>query len=69
MLGITFKDFVDEILSYESDTFSAECDKITRKEAVRVARIMLLSWRNHDLDGIMISDVLEHIRETRKRGK
>lgn len=57
-----WNDFVEEILTYESDTFSAEGSKITRIEAEQVAEKMLDSFERH-LDGVSIDAYLEEIRD------
>lgn len=59
---------VDDVLNYESDTFSSEASEITVEEAEKIA----FAFIKHDIqnridtntmDGVMISEELETIRE------
>ena len=63
MYGISFGNFISEIESYESDTFSSNNTKITRSEARRIAEILLNRWSSEKLDGVSISSILENIRD------
>jgi hypothetical protein len=60
---MTFKEFVSEIETYESDTFSATSSKINRAEAKKVAEKILGRLVNAHLDGVLISAYLEDIRD------
>ena len=66
-LSKKFNYLVDEILKYESDTFSSEASELTAHEAEQIAIAFIL----HDIeqridtntmDGVMISEELENIR-------
>jgi len=65
VIGMSFDDLVDEILYYESDTFSAIADKLSRKEAKKVAMILILRWKNSCLDGIAIVHTLNYVRSNK----
>jgi hypothetical protein len=61
---------VDEILEYESDTFSSESSELTPAEAEKIAFIFIL--RDIDdriiantMDGHMIDTELYYLRETK----
>lgn len=56
---------IEEIRSYESDTFSAEGSEITLDEAqsVAVKLINRIYGDDSSLDGILLSSILEDIRE------
>jgi len=56
-------DFIKQIMQYESDTFSAEGSGITRQEAERVTRLLMTNFFDRKLDGILISEALDSIRE------
>lgn len=64
-----FNLLVDDILSYESDTFSSEGSKLTVGEAERVALAIvaddLQKRYNDSLDGVVISEMLETVREAK----
>lgn len=59
---------VNEIMEYESDTFSASGSKLKRTEAVKIAEAFTLEDMQaridtDTMDGEMITNVLEEIRE------
>lgn len=59
---MSFKDFINEVVSYESDTFSAEASKITRDEADAVVlKVMEWIW-NDRIDGVLLSEALAEVR-------
>lgn len=58
---MTFNQFVNVILRYESDTFSASGAKLTREKAAKIARRILGSWVECRLDGVKIDAALDHI--------
>lgn len=62
-----FNILVDEILAYESDTFSAQSSEITIEEAEKVAfrfvmRDIERRFATETMDGSMIDNVLYEIR-------
>lgn len=57
---------VGEIITYESDTFSAVKEKITTDEAQEIADLMIADWVAHHLDGDQISYLLTDLREHKK---
>lgn len=64
---VQFNHLVDEILTYESDTFSSEGSELTPAEAERVAFALILRdmerrASTETMDGGMIADALEEIR-------
>ncbi|MEB3215562.1 MAG: hypothetical protein VKN72_04765 [Nostocales cyanobacterium 94392] len=59
---MTLGNFISEIENYESDTFSAQRAKITRKEAEEVAERLLNNWSLDHLDGQQIGTYLSLIR-------
>lgn len=61
-----FKEFVNEILEYESNTFSATGETLSMKEAEQIAEKILESINNNEIDGVWISDILNEIREDLK---
>ena len=61
---MTWGNFVSEIENYESDTFTARGQKISRKEAEKVAEILLNAWSLNNLDGVKISGTLDDIRQS-----
>lgn len=60
---MTFKQFVEMICEYESDTFSAEGSQITEDEAIKVAEKYLDSVEAH-IDGVGIDARLDEVRES-----
>lgn len=54
---------IEYILEYESDTFSAEASKPTKKEAEEIADRLIAHWMDDRLDGIAITNLLDSIRE------
>ena len=65
-------ELVDTILAYESDTFSSEASNLTPAEAEQIAfNIILHDMQNridtNTMDGGMISDELEEIRDNEMR--
>lgn len=59
---MTFEQFVKEIRTYESDTFSAKGQKLRPAEAARIARKILGRWREDHLDGCVIDIALDEVR-------
>jgi hypothetical protein len=61
---------IDNLMEYESDTFSASGEKLTRDEARAV--LAQLIEQNIDpgmnIDGIEISEALEEVREPVQQG-
>lgn len=51
------------IAEYESDTFSAEGSNITADEALKVANELVTMWAERNLDGDLITEMLNDIRE------
>lgn len=69
-LYVNFNHLVDEILNYESDTFSSEGSKLTPAEAERIAFAFILRdianrTNLNTMDGVMISYELRDIREAK----
>ena len=62
MKGIPFEGFIEQIMEYESDTFSASASQITPDEARDVARVILAIWIDDHLDGVRIDAVLDGLR-------
>lgn len=63
-----FNMLVDEILSYESDTFSSDACDLTPAEAEQIAYAFVVRDIEqraycHTMDGGMISDELDRIRD------
>jgi len=58
-----YKEFVKELSEYESDTFSASAEKVTKEEAIQLVESAMESFRNNYLDGVWLSSMLEGIRE------
>ncbi len=58
---MTFNEFVDFIRDYDSDTFPAR--KMSRYRVKQIAHKLLDYFVNNRLDGVLISDALEQIRE------
>lgn len=59
---------VDEILTYESDTFSSEASEITPSEAEKIAMIFILKdienrIDTNTMDGCMIDNELYELRQ------
>ncbi len=61
--------FVEIIMRYESNTFSAKGSKITKDESFDIANNILSSWIENNLDGEMITDKLMDIREVEEQGE
>lgn len=64
-------ELVDEILKYESDTFSSEASELTPAEAEKIAFAFILQDVQERIDtdtmgGVMISEELENIRSEAK---
>jgi hypothetical protein len=59
------KRLADEIMKYESDTFSASGSEITLEEAEELSQMIITDWIENQLDGITISDALSTLRETK----
>lgn len=57
-----FKKLVDDVMAYESDTFSAEGSEITRDEAEHVVTLILKMWWESRLDGVVIDNMLNEVR-------
>lgn len=51
------------IAEYESDTFSAEGSNITPDEALKVASELVAMWTERNLDGVIITEMLDDVRE------
>jgi hypothetical protein len=64
---MTFNEFVNYIRDYDSDTFPAR--KMSRYRVKQIAHNLLDYFVNNRLDGVLISEALEEIREkaTRER--
>ncbi len=67
-----FNQFVDTILNYESDTFSASSSDLTPSEAEQIALAFILEdmrARNttQTMDGGMISEQLQQMRESNSK--
>ena len=67
-LNKKFNLLVDEILDYESDTFSSEASKLTPAEAEQIAIALILEDMQFridldSMDGVCITNQLEAIRE------
>ena len=60
------KEFVKQIIEYESDTFSGSGSEITEKEACLVIKSILTDYFEHHLDGLSIDSRLEEIRDKLK---
>jgi hypothetical protein len=60
---MTFDQFVQEIMEYESDTFSAQGSKITKAEATAVAENIIRNYVINIMDGIMLDMHLSEIRD------
>jgi len=58
-----FKDFINEILEYESDTFSATGESLLSKEAEQIAEKILENIRDTEIDGVWLRNILNEIRE------
>lgn len=59
---------VDEILNYESDTFSSDASEITSQEAEKVALALILRdienrVSTNTMDGVMIDSELYELRQ------
>lgn len=59
---LSFGEFKVKIFEYESDTFSAEGSEITADETETVARKILYSFAENNLDGVLINNLLTEIR-------
>lgn len=60
-------ELVDEILQYESDTFSSDASELTPAEAEKIAFAFILQDMQeridtNTMDGVMITEELENIR-------
>ena len=64
-----FKDFVQGLLEYESDTFSTSGKKMLKREANNIAERMLESFWDYHVDGIWILEILEEIRDKKQENK
>ena len=53
---------INEILIYESDTFSAKGSEITQIEAQKVANEIIANWVSRYLDGNLIDVFLDKVR-------
>jgi len=59
---MTYQQFIDEIMNYESDTFNAPNLKLKRKRAGKIARKCLDYFVNNRLDGCLLSDFFEETK-------
>ena len=59
-------EFVEMIFTYESDTFSSSGSNIRIKEAQKIAAKLLDIFTMNHLDGVMISNLLDEIREDKE---
>jgi len=57
------------IKEYDSDTFSSEGSKITDQEILQIADLIIDEWVGHYLDGVLISELLERVREDKQPEK
>ncbi len=64
---ITFKEFVERIYNYESDTFSCSGEYLSKKEAKEIAENILHYIINNDIDGVWLKEGLDLIREEKKK--
>jgi len=63
---MTFKQFIEFIRTYESDTFSASSEGISMVETKAIAETLIQRLVDFNLDGIMIQSALDHIRDYKK---
>lgn len=61
---MTFDQFVQEIMAYESDTFSASDCNITKQEAVELAQHCIDFFVSDSLDGCILDCGLSNIRDS-----
>lgn len=69
-LYVKVNHLVDEILNYESDTFSSEASEITVEEAEKVAFAFIVRdienrTSTNTMDGCMIDNELYELRESK----
>jgi len=57
-------ELIQEILDYESDTFSARRSKPRWDEAEVIADLLIKKWADAYLDGITIAGELERLHES-----
>jgi len=62
-----FDELVEYVADYESDTFSASGEELTKEEAVKIATTLVENNIQNmldgmRLDGVMISSILEDLR-------
>lgn len=57
-----FESIVDEVMEYESDTFSSVGSEITRAEARQVVCQIIKSLWDERIDGVLIDFTLDKIR-------
>ncbi len=62
-MKLSYAEFLEVIGEYESDTFSASGNKLTQEETKEIAQRCLSLFKDNYLDGILISEFLEEIRE------
>ena len=60
---MNFKELTKSIMDYDSDTFFAKGEKLTKKEAEKIAE-HLIDWVwNSEVDGCLLSGILhENVR-------
>ena len=63
---MNFGEFMNHIEDYESDTFSASAEKISVTEKIKIANKLLDIFVNNNIDGVLLSQVLQEIREEGK---
>jgi hypothetical protein len=60
---MNIRQFIEEIMDYESDTFSARGSKLTLKEAAGLAERCIEYFFKNRIDGVMLSNFLDEERE------
>jgi hypothetical protein len=64
-----FAKLVQDISEYESDTFSASSNEIKASECMEIANKIIDIWKEDHLDGVIISSLLEDLRDEYESAK